>query len=155
MYTSNYYESFAVLSVIRSERVIKIIWRVRSEFHYQTTLLYRHSSGTWHMDPDSAARGPLFASLIRDALASRPEHEPVKENMYRDVKGSGDVGKTEYNLKIDAMYHRNRKEALARRMLENGEIDRLPSDRRASSRRHSPSSERSRKVYHEGGRREE
>ncbi|MBR3357203.1 MAG: hypothetical protein IKG46_05170 [Solobacterium sp.] len=152
MYTSNYYESFAVLSVIRSARVIKIRWRVRSEFHYQSTFLYRHSDGTWHMDADSVKRGPLFASLIRDALASRPEHKPVKENMYRDVRGGGDVAKTEYSLKIDSMYHQNRKEALARQMLENGEIDRLPN---TSSRSHSPSARRSGKLYSGSGRKEE
>jgi hypothetical protein len=155
MYTSNYYESFAVLSVIRSTRVIRINWRVRSEFHYQTTCLYRHGDGTWHMDPDSAARGPLFASLIRDALASRPEYEPVKESMYRDVRGGGDVGKTEYNLKMEKMYRRNQKDELARRMLESGEIDRLPAQRTSSSRNHSPSAARSGRVYSGSGRKGE
>ena len=134
MYKTNQYESFAALSVIRYERSVQVIWRIRSEFHYKTTWLYRHSDGTWHMDPDSAKRGALFASLIRDAIVSHPKQTPVKESMYRDVKGSGDVGKMEYNRKLDDMYRAQQKEALARQMLANGEINALPAKVRKGHR---------------------
>ena len=121
MYTVNKYDSFAVLSVIREERMIQIIWSIRSEFSYHVSCFYCHSDGTWHLDPDSRARGARFESLLRAWLAAHPVPEPVSEHAYRDVKGPSEVSRIESRLKQEKMYRKLRKEELRRKRQDPAE----------------------------------
>lgn len=70
-----------VVRFVRGKRHISVNWLCAGEVH--ETLIYRHTDGSWHMDPDSAALGEEFVSELRRACDS---YRRRKNSPYNNIK---------------------------------------------------------------------